>query len=132
MDRLIISVFLVIILASISHAELILQGPADAVYRNRVDQTAILTCLVNTTAEVSVFWLCDARFLYPNPTLTSKYNVSTSAATSGDYSMTILGLNRTDNCKYSCSILQTGESASATILVAGELLFAYYYLLCTQ
>lgn len=101
----------------------IIEPPQNAVYRNGVDTTGYVSCIVNVDQQKSLFWIgtqviysSSQSFLIDNSN--GKYSINDDAGSTGNYTLVINRLARNDSGLYKC---QYGRDAkAATLTVAGE------------
>lgn len=96
----------------------IISKPVNTVYKNGVHSEGFVACVISPTTG-TVYWSAGDTIIYssPNNNNPSKYGISPTAAVSGNYSLTIKNLQRSDTLMYKCQ--HGGEVAKANIVVAG-------------
>lgn len=86
----------------------IISPPQNGTYRNGVDLSATLRCEVDT--DVTVYWIHKNKVIL----LSSKYLIASPST--GNYSLTIKDLGRSDTGMYNC---QQGESSVEIHITVG-------------
>ena len=99
--------------------------PEDTIYRHQVNTKGLVNCEVEPDSG-HVLWLVKTetidKVIYSSPTLLGnrdKYDINSNAAATGNFSLTINSLQRSDSGVYKCQL--GSEVRSAKVVIAGKL-----------
>lgn len=106
----------------------ILTGPTDTVYENGKQNTGYVHCEVDPNVpDITVFWFIQTdslnSIIYSSPNWiirnsAKKYDISSDSSVTGNFTLVINSLERSDSGTYRCQV--GSDVGSATITVAGE------------